>query len=536
MPRLAVEEVLRKATEARSKKDSWRGLISECWRHAAPGMNPYAQGTGSGQPTSVTTAGVPQHDDLFDATLARATIRRVNRTMTDVFPAGRNWAKLTEGEYFAPELGRQETRRGNVVEQIEEKVFGAIHASDFYLDCHRMVFEGFVAGTGLMKVGQSPDPSRLIGFEAVTERDVALEGGPRSQVWGYYREMNLLPSEIRSLWPEASKLPEDPDPASGERRRRTVHDCTYYDPDTGVWFYDVILEGDEDRRRIVEEDLLVCPWICWRYQQMVGETQGRSPVMAALPDARTLEHAIRIRLEAASIRAVGAYTYTEDTVFNPRLVKMESGALIPVGSNDTANPTIRPLELSGDVQLNEIVLEDLREAINKTMLNHELPPMTGAVRSATEILERQREAMSSLGGPYFRLVEEVGRPVLRAVAYELTRRGHLPALASVSPRGKDKQPMPLVMDGTDVAVTFVSPLVTAEQLADADSIVRWAEMSQVAAGEAAWMGGAKVEDIPEALAEKLGVSSDLVRKEGEREAKMQEAMGMQEQVQQEMAP
>ena len=519
---LPVEELLARSKKAWIAKSRWDGLTTECYRYAAPGMAPWSDSMSMVEGEYSQTAGEPQHDDLFDGTMARAAMRHANRLHAEAFPAGHDWGQLVEGPAFS-EGERSTTKRRLLVEQIQRSIFGAIHASDFYQASGQMVFDGVVSGTGLMRVGISPDPTQLIGFEAVSQRSVALEGGPRAQVWGYYRKMRLLPREIASLWPQAKPVPVRE--KGDEERRRMVHDCVYYDPVPGVWNYQVIVE-DEEPIELVKEMLLVCPWVCWRYSLLAGEVQGRSPVMAGLPDARTADHAVRIRLEAASLRALGMYMFRDDGVFNPRTVTMQSGAMVQVGTNDPTNPSIAPWPLAGDIQLNELVLEDLRDAINKTLLNQALPPATGAVRSATEIIERQKEAMLALGGPFLRLVEEVGRPVLRATAYQLVKTGKLPELEAVStPDEETGEIMPLMLDGTDIAVKFISPLTKAQALSDAETIVGWAEATQraVQMSPEAWISGAKLEDFAEALNEKMGAPPELVRDKEERAAQLQAA-------------
>ena len=518
MPRLSVEEVRKRADRAWELKWPWFHIFRECYELAGPGMDPYWASMVGHQRTPTS----PYLNILYDSTLPRATQRLANRIHQDAFPAGRSWGLLTEGPTFAPDE-RAGSRRTGLVQAIQEAIYEPIHTSNFYLATHVMIIEGLITGTGVMKIGASPDPSQLVSFEVVPQFTVAMMPGPRGEVWEYHRKLWLSDAEIYSLWPQSGRT-RTPFGEDGEEKRYTVYDSVYYDAFTGVWYYDVIVE-DEGWHRIWQEDLLVSPWCVWRYGLMPGEVQGVSPVMMALPDTRTINEAIRIRLESASIRSSGVYTYLDDGVLNPATIRFEGGTFIPVASNANDQPSIRPLDFSGDTQLNELVIQDLRDAIQQTMLVNQLPPVTGPVRSATEIAERQREAMLALGGAYMRLTEEVGRPVLRAVAYELARKGHLPEVDAVVPTDENGNRMPLRLDGSDLGVKFSSPLVIAQALADADSILRWAEMSQVAAGPAAFQAGAKVEAIPEAIGRKLNVPDELIRPEGERAGQLQQAQG-----------
>lgn len=522
--RRSVADLKRYCEDAWQRKLRWHGLIRECYWYAAPGMDPYwssAPGEGDNQ----VEPGQYRHDHLFDSTLGRASVRLASRMSAEVFPPGRDWAQMEQGPGFQPEE-RSSSKREREIAQLQAATFSSIHASNFYLAVDQLCLDAVVSGTGVMRVGGGADSAHMVTFEPVSQATVALERGAMGAVWGFHRKLWLNRIETKSLWPEADV--SIPTRYEEVRKRFTVYESTYLDPLAGVWHYDVATDFGEGRseepKRLVAEDLLVCPWVVWRYQLLSGEVQGRSPVMAALPDARTINHAIRTQLEAASIRSAGIYTFVDgDQTFNPDMIDFVNGALIPVASNQNDNPTLRALELSGDTQLNQIVISELRDSIEKTMLVQSLPPVTGPVRSATEISERQREAMMALGGPYLRLAEEVGRPVLRAVAYELARKGVLPGLAAGKLPEKGAEPMPLLLDGTDVELKFVSPLVTAQQLADAETILRWADMGQRAAGLEAWQGGAAVEDIPGALGEKLGVPPELIRAPEERQQAMQAA-------------
>ena len=83
------------------------------------------------------------------------------------------------------------------------------------------------------------------------------------------------------------------------------------------------------------------------------------------------------------------------------------------------------------MQLNELVIEALQEAIRMIMLDFALPEPEGPVRSATEIIERQAEARQQRGQPFLRMMDEIGRPLLRLVAYLLQELGQLPELAQI---------------------------------------------------------------------------------------------------------
>ena len=522
MPRQTPDMVVQRSDRAWSLKRPYYGLWTECWRYAAPGIDPY-RATG-GHPEEMIThgsQGQPRWNHLYDSTLARDAAELADSTIARAFPAGQDWAQLREG----PILGQEQDQgMRTLLEDVARAVFEAIHASNFALAATSMALDTVVSGTGCMKVGISADSATLLEYDAVNQSEVAFEAGPRGMVWAFFRKMAVPASWIPVLWPDATGIPEA-SMEDGQEKRWPILEATYYDPRTGTWYYDTILrQGDkgDTNRRIFERDYVVCPWIVWRWSLPPGDVQGRSPVMAALADARTANHAVRVRLQSASIRVAGMWTYVAEDVFNPHTVFPQSGAFLPVGSNDSQSPSIRALELPGDPQMGELVLADTRESIDRTMLTLALPDVKGTVHSPTEYMVREREHEEKKSMPYLRLVEEVGRPVLRSAAYLLAEAGQLPQLAAVQPAMADGRPAPLMLNGKDVKVQFSTPLTQAQQMAKAERIVRWREYSTDPSDPGAWAAAVRTEEIPVVLNETLNAPAHLVRDEEERTARADE--------------
>ena len=535
MPRKTPEEVVFYANRAWELKRPYYGLWWECWAHAAPGLNPFATGNDPEYASAVSSPNAGHYSYLFDSTVARATESTPHRMTEEMFPPGRNWADLNPGSYLQlpPDTVITDKELVQVVEVGQQRLYANLHASKILLELVKMNRDAFVSGTGVLKMGMSPTTEKMLHFEAINQAQVAFEPGPMGLVWGYYRKAEMIRDHLIATWPDAYGVPAEP---LGEKDNNMppkwkVVEATYHDYSTGMWYMDVILQDNiqgSSPVRIVERDLPVCPWACYRYSLLSGEVQGRSPVMAALPDARVLNHAKKVRLESASMRVAGMYTFLNDGTFNPRTARLRSGAFIPVGSNDSANPTIRPLDVSGDIQLGEIIIEDLQEDIKMGLGDFALPDPGGAVRSATEIIERAAEVRQKRGIPYLRMMEEVGVPVLRAALWFLSEAGQMPELDLITGQMADGRPKPLMLDGTDLQVQFTSPHVQAQQLSDAQTIVQWAEASQRAAGMEGWLAGAKVEDIPEVLAKMMRVPADLYRSKEERAERLQMAMEAQQ--------
>ena len=523
-----IEASLAIGEQAWIRKALWYDVISEAYYYAAPGLDPYLES--GGDPTLIgITPGFRRQDHLFDGTLPADTEDAVNEMCAETFPAGRDWAELQMGAGAFADEEVPPARQREALEAAGRKIWSAIHASNFYLALNTMAMDTYIAGTGLMKGGVARDSATLLEFEAVSQAEVALEPGPRGMVGGYHRKMDIPRDFIEAYWPDATGLPEKDDvEKDGRPRKYRVVDTVYYDLEDGIWRESVILRnqgrstGDVE---VYEREYLVCPWICWRYAMLAGEVQGRGPVFKAVPSARTLNHAKRVRLETASIRAVPAYTYVGEDTFNPATVEIGPGVFIPVGSNDPQSPTIRALEMAGDVPLNELVIEDEKASVHQIMNRNAMPDPAGPVRSPTEYLKRDEAHLKQKGGPVLRAMEEVGRPVLRLVAYLLQEAGQLKELAALGRSDELGRPVPLRLDGTDVALQFANPLVQLQRISDALNVFQWAQSVAGAFGPEGLMAGVAIERGAEVTGKKMAVPEEMIRKQDQQQEMLQQAMG-----------
>ena len=536
MPRATPEQVKMKQELAETLKDPLHGIFDECWRYAAPGMNPYEQGAGRGMPIQGDMfATGDQYRYLFDGTLARSSRKMANMFVSEMFPVGMEWAHFREGPLWgiaAPQGPPDSTKTRGMLEGMAKTMFQVVDASNFHLAMGVTAMDGVVPGTGIIKVGGASNPTSLIEFDACSLGEVALEPGPRHHIWGYHRKLYLDVPMIESLFPGANTRNLDRE-KDEKPAYYTVLDSTYLDPGTGVWYNDVVIDGGPDGLEpVYKDEYPVCPWAAWRYFLLPGHTYGYSPVMAALPDARTVDKAILTRLKSASLRVAGMFVATRASGLNAGTVQFEDGAIIQVESNPNGDPAIAPLQVGGDVQLGEIILADHRQGIKDTMMDMALPPPGQNDMTAREIVERLSEAQKVLGSPFLRMAQEIGQPVLRALAWQLQRGGILKGLEEIQPVPEEGGPVPLQFNGLDVQILFASPLAQGQSLANASTAFQWASAVLDAFGPEA-VDGMKVEDAAQITGELMNVDARLIRSMQERAARVE---ARQQALQQQAAP
>tara|TARA_A100001201_G_scaffold108571_1_gene92879 strand:+ start:16 stop:879 length:864 start_codon:yes stop_codon:yes gene_type:complete len=242
-----------------------------------------------------------------------------------------------------------------------------------------------------------------------------------------------------------------------------------------------------------------------------GEVFGRGPLVSALPDIKTLNKTLELLLKNASIACAGVYTAADDGVVNPSNIRIQPGSIIPVARNGgPQGASLAPLPRSGDFNVSQIVINDLRMNIKKTLLDDTLPPDNMSARSATEIVERMKELAQNMGAAFGRLITETMVPIIRRTLFIMDQKGMIQ--------------LPLKVNGLEVKVTPVSPLAKAQNLEEVNEVMQFFQIANA-------LGPGGVAEVkPDAIAtfigDKLGVPSELRTSPQEKQQIIQQSMAM----------
>ena len=242
-----------------------------------------------------------------------------------------------------------------------------------------------------------------------------------------------------------------------------------------------------------------------------GEIFGRGPVLYALPDIKTLNKVVELTLKNASLSIGGVFTAVDDGVLNPQTVSIVPGAIIGVSSNGgPRGPSLQPLPRSGDSNLSQIVTNDLRMNIKKTLLDESLPPDNMSARSATEIVERMKELSQNLGAAFGRLIVETMFPIVRRTLELMDEQGLVD--------------LPLKVNGLQVNIAPVSPLAMAGNMEKVGNVLQFLQISQGLGN--AGMVLIKPDAVGDYILDHLGIDASLRTTPEERQAIMQQAQAM----------
>ena len=507
--KLPVEEILKRAEKAQRSKDLFESLYRDAYEFALPQRQLYGYYDGNSQ-------GAKKMARVFDSTAINSTQRFANRLQSGIFPPQRKWCRLEPGSDIPLDKKQQAQA---LLDVYMEKMFTVIKQSNFDIAIGEFLLD-MAVGTACMMVQPGDDVAPL-NFIPVPMFLVSYEEGANGQVDKIYRRMRMKAEAISQQWRDAvfsdhmqqlidSKPTDELD----------LLEATVYDSERGDWCYHVIISSGKEE--IVYRRMTSSPWVISRYAKVAGEIYGRGPLLTALPDIKTLNKTLELLLKNASLAVAGVYTAADDGVLNPQTVKILPGAIIPVARNGgPQGESLKPLARAGDFNVSQIVINDLRQNIKRTLLDESLPPDNMSARSATEVVERMKELAQNLGSAFGRLINETMIPLVARILQVMDERGLID--------------LPLKVNGLEVKVSPVAPLAMAQNMEEINNIMQFMQIASTLGQEGQL--AVKQGDLIDYIGDKLGVPSAVRNSAAERGFIMeqQKQMMMQQQAMMAMA-
>lgn len=505
--KLKPEDIIKRAEIAQRKKDEFESLYRDAYEFALPQRQLYGHWEGQSQ-------GAKKMARVFDSTAINSTQRFANRLQSGIFPPQRKWCRLEPGQDIPKERHAEAMA---ILDKYNEKMFTVIKQSNFDIACGEFLLDLAVGTAGMLVL--PGDDVQPINFIPVPMFLISYEEGANGQVDKVYRRMRMKGEAITQQWKDA-KLSEVITQRIATKPTDDVEllEATVYDSDRGDWSYYVI--DKTSKEEIVFRKMKTSPWIISRYSKVAGEVYGRGPLLTALPDIKTLNKTLELVLKNASLAISGVYTAADDGVLNPQTVKLVPGAIIPVARNGgPQGESLKPLARSGDFNVSQIIIQDLRANIKRTLLDESLPPDNMSARSATEVVERMKELAQNLGSAFGRLINETMIPLVSRILSVMDERGLID--------------LPLQVNGLEVKVSPVAPLAMAQNMEEINNIVQFMQLTANFGAEGQL--AVKTGDLIDFLGDKLGVPSSVRNTPAERAFLMDEQRKLQQQDQMAMA-
>ena len=491
----SLDELKKREEKSQKLNSLWSNLLDDAYDYFLPQRNIFDE-EGRGQ---------DKMDKIFDSTAIEAIQQGASKLQESIAPIWSTWAKFDVGEEILElikqnpnvSVSAEDIRRN--LESINRKVFDVINRSNFATQFYEFGLE-ILIGTGTLQIDEVDDPDMPVVFHAIPQKGIGFEEGPNGDVETHWRRHKVCARNLDRLWkgfvvPESIRDQVKNDPES----KVEVCQGLIYEPKQKKYHGVVWVKG-EDMISWYEDFGKSSPFVTGRYTKVAGEVRGRGPALQVLPDVKSLNKVKEFSLQKAAIDLAGMWTATDDGVVNPYNITVAPGVVIPVGSNNSANPSLMRMDTNSNLQLAEFQINELQQSIKRALFN-DLRDPNGPVRSATEVAIEAREIAKRIGSAYGRLQTEVLVKILKRVVFILARRGEI---------------QPINIDGKEVEIKFTSPLATAQDMEDLMAVQQAIEFTMATAGEAQAQMCFKLEDIGTWAAKKTGMDASLVRTEAEK--------------------
>lgn len=489
-----LEDLKIRENAAHTKDSQWHDTLEDAYEYFLPQRNLFNE----------EETGQEKMDRIFDSTAIEAIQSGASKIQENIAPIWARWANFGPSYQVQAMLdsGNYEVSESDTREHLEEQaeiVFDVINRSNFGTQFYEMCLE-LLIGTGTMKIDEVDSDEMPLNFSATPQKGIAFGEGANGTIENHYRRFKVKARHLKRKWAgfQASTtieaiIQDKPD------SEVDVREAVVFEPNDKV-YYGIVWVNGEEKISWIENFQESSPWVTGRYSKVAGEVRGRGVALQVLPDVKSLNKVKEFVLQKAALDLSGMFMATDDGVTNPYNISISPGVIIPVGSNNSANPSIQRLDTGSDLQLVQFEILELQNAIKKAFFA-DLREPSDAVVSATQFAMETRELAKRVGSAFGRLQTEVLIPTLQRVVYILTRRGMI---------------KPISLNGVDVTVKFTSPLARSQDAEDLQSVQQAIEFTMLTAGEDQTMMAFKLEDIGQWAGKKTGMPSELIRSESEK--------------------
>ena len=389
----AVEELRKRAALAEGEHTKFKNMYDDVFKYGMPGRYQNI--------TETDTTGNKNREDIFSSVFEEACDEFVQRFQSLVCPVNTNWIDFEAGYMYNKDDASTDEANQELAKIAN--VLNVFKATSNYDTAFTEASYDLIPGTACLCLleGTADNPFR---FTAIPFVDLYMSEGVDGSVDTYFRKLKIKNNLVKVQWEDADfEFEQGKDTELAE-----LLECTYYDYEDKRWRY-VVIHKD---KFIIEREYKTSPFIDLRWSKCAGETYGRGCGLKAIADVKTLNRIKKYSLQALSF-TVPTFTCTTDAGYNPEKFMLKPGAMNPVPSNATANPTVKQLEVNPMPELSNYNMEQLEMNIKKAMFASTIPNDPSPNMTATEINRRIQELDNSLNNSFGRLLEFL---------YRLTRR------------------------------------------------------------------------------------------------------------------
>ena len=496
----AYKDAIRRVNAARGNKQLWEDHLRECYRYSMPERNTIDK----------YSPGQEKREYVYDSTAIDGLEDYANRMESQVVPPSVNWMKLEAGSDITEEEGEKVSE---FLDETTKIVFNHIRSSNFSSQIHESFLDlGISTGAIIVEAGDGIQSS--LNFRSVSLSELILERSQKGIADTVWRDITVQAGDIPHVWPKAKLT----DSLARIVKEKPEEDVSLIEGVvlTSTGKYEDILIYEEESTYLYQFEVESSPWVVFRETTIPGEVYGRGRVMRVLPDIKSVNIMMEDYLKGLNIQANPIFMATDDGVINPFTASLTPGSVTPVGSNDSRNPSLAQLTVTGNLQLLEFAIRGLQDVIRRALMSKPFGNIEETpVRTATEMSIRNADNAQTQVGASGRIQSELLERLVARCVYILTQAGKV---------------APIRVDGKEVKIKYTSPIAKQQDELQLATLFRYAESMQMFPPEQV-MAKIKIEDFPQEIAKIMGVPTNLLRSELEQEEQQQDMQAQQMAVQ-----
>lgn len=410
MAKKSIESILKSYSKAQGEKRKWYNLYKPVYDYMMPNRD-------------VDTSGEDVGVNIYSSTGEQAADRFVQRIQSMLCPVNTDWIDFETG-YMLKKDNADVTEVNKELGKVAEVCNVFKNCSNFDTQATEFFYD-LIAGTACLSLleGTFEQPLR---FRAIPFKEVTIEDGLFGEVGSIYRCFKLRNDLVKHQWRDVKDFEYDEQDAEEQIE---LIEATYFDYDDNIWIYNVIAK--KDKKPLVERTYLACPFIVLRWSKCAEEVYGRGLGLQAVRDVKTLNKIVEYSLRALAF-TIPVFLAQQDATYDASDFVLEPGAINPVPSTATNNPTITQLGINVNHDITAYDTNKLTMEVKKVMFDDTIPNDPSRNITATEIAERVSNLQSNLSNSFGRILNEFMYPLIKRIIEVLQSFGYIDNELSVN--------------------------------------------------------------------------------------------------------
>ncbi len=497
-----IQDLLDRRAQLRRARSAWESH----WQELAQAMHPRRADF-----TQVRQPGERRHETQYDGTPIQARRELAAAIGGLLMPKGERWVTLRAADEALND--RTEVKRW--LRAAEDRLFAALYDPRAnFMAAHGEVDDDLVTfGTAALFIGEGQRLDHLV-FRALHLRQTLIAPDHDGRIDTVFLDEMLTARQA------AQRFGRE---ALGAKTREALDGRRGADPDARFEFVQAVLPRHERDPRsaratdlpfanvvidvasdhlVLEDGFHEFPLAVPRWDTASGEIYGRSPGMVALPDANTLNQMGKTLLKAGQKAVDPPLLVASDSVKGTlhqqpgRATYFDADAARALG-----RIPVMPLQTGANLPLGREMQRDVREMVWGAFFRNVLRlPADGPQMTATEITQRRREFIQTIGPVFGRLEPAYPAVIVTRAFGILFRAGLLPSAP------------PVLVEGGGIRFRYASPIEKLRAEIDALGVSQWlSDLAPIAAVEPAILDNVDTDAAAKFFAEARGVPPELLR-------------------------